>query len=274
MAAEIYDPVSNQWSTAGSLRDLLLAGPAVGLANGRVFVLGSGDLTGMAGEIYDPATGTWTKTAYMKTATSRAFPAAAVLADGTVLVVGGIIAPGEEIPTGEVYNPDTDTWSPVASMGRSRYDFSATTLHDGRVLIVGGCCEAGRPYALSSAEIFTPVLDCAVNVTDRLDVFPLSVQGIPFTPFRFQWVFIRNRTPAPIAGPLAFVMEDLQHAVSLSPFTTHCFSASGDPFTIMVPGRDDALSPNEFALAGLLFFKTEPGSIAYRPLVLSGIPRQ
>jgi len=91
-----------------------------------VFVLGSGDLTGMAGEIYDPERDTWTKTSYMKVANFRGFPATALLADGSVLVAGGIIGIGAETPTVEIYDPSTDTWSVTAPMHSARYDFSAT----------------------------------------------------------------------------------------------------------------------------------------------------
>jgi len=113
-----------------------------------------------------------------------------------------------------------------------------------------------------------------VSVTDQLDIVPLPVRSIPFRPFRFQWIFVRNRTTFPINGPLAFVLENVGHAVTLSAFHTRCSSTQSNPFAIIVPGADNVLTPNEVALAGFWFFKTEPGPITYTAAVLGGIPRR
>lgn len=116
---------------------------------------------------------------------------------------------------------------------------------------------------------------CAEEVTDRVDVFRSRFYWIPLTPFRLQWVVIRNRTADPIQGPLAYVMEELQNARFLgSRLETICLSPSGDPFIVIHAGREDVLGPGERVLAFLLFFKTHPGQVAYTPRVLSGIPTQ
>ena len=52
----------------------------------------------------------------------------------------------------ELYDPATDTWTPVASMGHARTGHSATLLADGRLLIVGG----SDPNVLMPAEIYDP----------------------------------------------------------------------------------------------------------------------
>ena len=56
---------------------------------------------------------------------------ALLLADGRVLVVGGLAS-------AEAYDPSTDSWSPAGGMARARGDYAAVLLPDGRVLVAGG----------------------------------------------------------------------------------------------------------------------------------------
>jgi N-acetylneuraminic acid mutarotase len=63
----------------------------------------------------------------------------AVLADGTVLVVGGNPAiGGDPLPTAHIYNPASRLWSAAASLPAARVQAAAATLRDGNVLIAGG----------------------------------------------------------------------------------------------------------------------------------------
>lgn len=116
---------------------------------------------------------------------------------------------------------------------------------------------------------------CPEDVTASVDFLAFPFWRIPFTPFRFQWAIIHNKTAVPIAGPLALVMDDLRNAVFIgSRSATNCFSPEGNPFMVVQVGRDNVLSPNESSLTGLWFFKTQFGRITYAPRVLSGIPTQ
>lgn len=246
------------------------------MQDGRVMVAG-GDRGGSNGllssvEIYDPGQNTWSQGAPMNS--PRGGVSLLTLTNGEVLVVGGIV-PGFVTTTAETYNPQTDTWSPTGNAQVPRYYYAITQLLDGRVLVAGGCCEPQSPYGRSSAETFTPGFECPAEVTAQLDVFRLAFHRIPFTPFRFQWVILHNKTTAPITGPLTFVMDDLQNAVFVgSPSTTRCVSAEGDPLMLVGIGSDNVLNPNESTLTGLWFFKTRFGPITYTPHVLSGIPTQ
>ena len=89
--------------------------------------------------------------------TGRAQHTATLLADGRVLIAGGIRGgPGfTNVPlaSASVYDPATGTFASVASMSSARFGHSATRLADGRVLIAGGRREI---EALASAEIFDP----------------------------------------------------------------------------------------------------------------------
>ena len=102
---------------------------------------------------YHPAT-TWTATGSLHAA--RAYPAAALLPGGDVLVTGGN-APGggPALASAELYDPATGKWSTTGSMNDARYGATATVLPDGTVLAAGGCSSCGNQPALSSAEIFS-----------------------------------------------------------------------------------------------------------------------
>ncbi|WP_437521481.1 kelch repeat-containing protein [Sorangium sp. So ce726] len=69
-------------------------------------------------EIYDPATRTWTPAAPLLQA--RSGHAAVLLPDGHVLVAGGrtrnAAALGTSLPSAEIYDPMSDTWTPAGSL--------------------------------------------------------------------------------------------------------------------------------------------------------------
>jgi hypothetical protein len=105
-------------------------------------------------DLYDPDTGTWSPACSM--ATGRYFHTATLLLNGKVLVAGGAQSgPGSDaMASAELYDPDTDTWSPAGSMAHPRASHTATLLPDGKVLVAGGDIGAG-----TSAELYDPETD-------------------------------------------------------------------------------------------------------------------
>jgi len=91
----------------------------------------------------------------------RSYHTLTVLPDGKVLATGGQTkTDGVDRTTGvlpaEMWDPDTDTWTTMASSRRPRlYHSSAVLLADGRVLLAGGGAYGNAPNE-KSGEIYSP----------------------------------------------------------------------------------------------------------------------
>ena len=105
-------------------------------------------------EAYNPVTNEWEVLPDMST--PRYGCAAARLADGRVLVIGGRGSTGF-LATVEAYSPLLRSWGQVAKMREARYLFACATLADGRVLVAGGVNARSKHSPLSSVEIFDPM---------------------------------------------------------------------------------------------------------------------
>ncbi|MSR74833.1 MAG: hypothetical protein EXS14_05105 [Planctomycetes bacterium] len=97
-------------------------------------------------------------------AASRVLHSATRLLDGRILIAGGL--DGAAIlnwTDGEVYDPATNTFTPVANqMAGPRAAHTATLLNDGRVLLTGGNTE----FSILSAGNFIAVFSTAINTTE------------------------------------------------------------------------------------------------------------
>jgi hypothetical protein len=204
--------------------------------------------------------------------TSRNSVSAATLGNGEVLVVGGIVSPGTVTTSAETYDPQTNTWSATNSGLARRYDYGMVSLNDGSVLVVGGCCEAVRPYGLSTAEKFVPLAGCPADVTARVAILssPIVVFFVP--ELRLQLVLVYNRTAQSIAGPLAFVVNNQNALLLNGAGITACVPPPGGQYAVVHPGADDVLSPGELVPLFLLFLQTAAEPVTYTPRLLSGIP--
>ena len=154
-SAEVFDPATGQWSSAGSMSHPRQGHSLVALDNGTALVAGgdSGDDPFQSVEIYDPSSGTWSGTADMADARERF--AAVVLQDGKVLVVGGGGTDGR-LASAELYDPGSGTWSAAAEMSTPRLKPAAVVMQDGKVLVVGGL---GAGQFLGTAEVYDPATD-------------------------------------------------------------------------------------------------------------------
>ncbi len=154
-SADLYDPATGTFTPTGSMSVPRNEHTATLLRNGEVVTVGGesgwgGGTRYSSAELYDPATGTFAPTGSMNTI--HVAHIAALMADGRVLVAGGIAATAT-ISTAEIYDPDTWQFSPTGSMNASRHYFDAVLLGDNKVLVAGG---TSGPSPLASAELYDP----------------------------------------------------------------------------------------------------------------------
>jgi galactose oxidase len=151
-----FDPTPNgQWNAVpGMVRDNAVRdyAPSIMYDVDRVIYVGGGVAPTANAELIDfrAASPQWRPT------TPMTFPRrqhnATILPDGTVLVTGGTrgtgsappemfnnLAPGQPVHVAELWDPDTETWSPLAAEDIDRcYHSTAVLLADGTVLSAGG----------------------------------------------------------------------------------------------------------------------------------------
>lgn len=185
---EIYDPATGTFSaTSGNTIMPHAMHTATLLQDGRVLIAGgitapetgsaspapdgeSSGVTTAAAELFDPATGSFGATGSMTT--PRIWATATLLADGRILLVGGLAsanlsaspdlgAAADATPmTAELYDPASGTFSATGAPATGRIWHTANLLADGHVLIAGGAnmdpaTSATDPF-LRSAELFEP----------------------------------------------------------------------------------------------------------------------
>ena len=158
---------------------------STGIVDGKIFVIGGrkylkwdqyGDMSLSTVEMYDPETDTWEQRADMPTV--RAAVSVSVV-DGKIYAIGGskktkVQVPRgykldiEELPTVEMYDPMTDTWTQKADMPTPRE--TMTCVVDGKIYAIGGAAATNfmenKPWRLATVEVYDPPTDTWEKVRD------------------------------------------------------------------------------------------------------------
>jgi N-acetylneuraminic acid mutarotase len=137
--AEMYDPATGLWSSAGLMTAARAGASASLLPNGKVLVAG-GITTDRSfltsAELYSGSS--WSATASMSA--GREFHGATPLPNGKILVTGGWGGTGypSSLGSAELFDSSSPSWSSTGSMSVARSAHTSTLLPNGEILAVGG----------------------------------------------------------------------------------------------------------------------------------------
>ena len=149
------------------------------VVDGKIFAIGGevtglGDLSLSTVEMYDPKTDTWERKADMPTARTGA---ATSVVNGKIYAIGGTALnrfeldvllvnnevrrirrwKPEDLPTVEMYDPETDTWTQKADMPTPRN--THTCVVDGKIYAIGGTSDKVKSFRLDTVEVYDPDTD-------------------------------------------------------------------------------------------------------------------
>jgi hypothetical protein len=271
-SAELFDPVTGNWVSTGSLKLAHHGHTATLLSNGKVLLAGGVNASGILGaaELYDPATELWTLTGPLITARDQ--HTATLLPQGQLLIAGGdnsgYLSSAELYDVGlgflAAWQPRVKTLtSPVALGG------SLTLVGSGFRGFLGGSGgntqDSPADYPLvqlrsleSGQTLFLPATNWSGNliISAPLRGLPpgyalatVFVNGIPST------VSILNvsapiATPATVINARTLANGSLQFAFTNTPGSLFCVLATTNPTLPMkswtVLGRGTEISPGHF----------------------------
>ena len=142
------------------------------VVDGKVFAIGGevdkfGDTAIATVEMYDPKTDTWERKADMPTARAGV---STLVVDGKIYAIGGgkgkkyqvgdgWVHSGKLLPTIEMYDPVTDTWTQKADLPVPRCSSNSTCIVDGKIYIIGGVAANRKQGRLDSVDVYDPATD-------------------------------------------------------------------------------------------------------------------
>ncbi len=169
-AATLFNPTTSTFASATPLNIPRSTISAEVLEDGRVFIPGGSNFQGEQladAELYTPGTGGGSSDVSGGMHSERVDHKALTLADGQILITGGINGSGQVSTTAELYNPTTQHLTLTKTpMTTARSGHTITMLNNGMILIAGGGTDTAELYD-PTAGIFAatlPVKMTAVRV--------------------------------------------------------------------------------------------------------------
>jgi hypothetical protein len=150
------------------------------LQDGRVLVAGGADANFnptilASADIYDPATNSWHPAQPMSS--GRLFFAGGLLADGSVIVAGGLGTDFALLQSSELYDSQHDVWTPTPqSLSAPRGALAGAVIGGGdRFFVAGGLANRDAFTILDTGEVYIlnrpPIAVASAN--------PSTTQGVP-----------------------------------------------------------------------------------------------
>jgi large repetitive protein len=183
---EIYDSATRTFSAApNALLEPRQNHTTTVLPDGWVLIAGGSGASGVlhSAELYEPQDGYIIPVGSLTAA--RTLASAALLLDGTILVAGGQGADQQDLDSAELYDPNTDTFTPLSARMTSVRSGQVGLIlpHNGKVLLVGG---TSGSQLLSTAEVYDPILQTfwevgsleAARELFGTNVFALTYPGV------------------------------------------------------------------------------------------------
>lgn len=190
---EIYNPATNTWAAGPNIGGRRLVPALTLLNNNRILISGGIEVTLLFGipialtstnkaQLYNPATNAWSLAPNMPVGRAYHHDNQVTLADGRVLLAGGVLVPdlttvanAASIADADLYNPATNTWTST-TMSHARTGHSATRLANGTIVVCGGAEGlVTAPTSLAAVATFDP----ATNTWT--DLAPLTVARVGHT---------------------------------------------------------------------------------------------
>src|SRR5579862_6814282 len=162
-----YDPVTDSW-TALSTTNAPISINSGQVWTGRELIVWGGGTQTNTGARYDPVTNTWTPTATTGAPLARQFPCA-VWTGANMIIWGGFSslspAPNQGLNDGGLYDPVTDSWSPISLAGApSPRGGFCTAVWTGEEMIIWGGYDGGGPF-LNTGGRFNPTANAWSSTT-------------------------------------------------------------------------------------------------------------
>ena len=152
------------------------------VVDGKIFAIGGeirlemdkfGDLALSKVEMYDPETDTWERKADMPTPRSAVSTS---VVNEKIFVIGGEkikkikqyrgwVNEVKKLPTVEMYDPATDTWTQKTDMPTPR-SFLSTSVMDGKIYAIGGMSNSNEQWRLETVEVYDPATDTWTKARD------------------------------------------------------------------------------------------------------------
>jgi N-acetylneuraminic acid mutarotase len=157
----IYNPTTNSFSNAGTMKDKRALGAMTVMGNGNVFIAGGGggDILNIGPirktEVYNPSNSSTTRKSDLSN--DSAFGVAVTLANGTAMVIGGANGSLDDpapINNCWIYNDANGSLSAAASMPEAHAGGVVVAAEDGTVFISGG--ETNNGLATGAARSYSP----------------------------------------------------------------------------------------------------------------------